>query len=850
MRLKLITVYLLIVSALALVGYISFTGLNNLMITLREAIQPDERKERFDQILDYITEAENNIRMLTITQDRRYERPYNESIDELENHIQQLYKENAGDSTLLVYLDRIFDLIQQKIYVQEDLILLKRKNIRPDIYGEVLAEITSLESQINQPDTFVSIEKRPVIIDSSTRKEIPPLIEEENLIQKRGFFARLFGTTKKEDIPLEMSEEPIFEDNEAFVAENEIDTDINDTITTIVDNPVEISKPILETIDNIKRRDNYIQKLLTQSELRLTKKDDALTMQVTEVIDTVNSYIQVKSIQKAGEATTLFKQTTKYITMVGSGAAMLFLILIFIVMKDFQVILKTKKELENAKNKAENLAQVKEEFLASMSHEIRTPLNAIIGFSNYIRESSLSGSDKNYLEIIKNSSRHLLDIINDILDFSKLDSSQMKLEKTPFDFSKLLEETVDSFHSDINLKGLKMELNIDPDLSNKQIIGDPYRFRQILNNLISNAIKFTSKGFIKVQASLNKNTHLIIDIIDSGIGIPSEKLKIIFEKFAQADTSTTRRFGGTGLGLTIVKNLIGLMKGHILVKSKVNHGTSFTLTIPISIQKSSPSKESTREITYHDLSEITCLIADDDNYNLLLLEKTLKDYYIKVFSVTSGIEALDYVDQIRFDIVLLDLQMPEMDGYTVASKLREKNYKNPILALSAYVDEDVLEKCKDMGIDQVIRKPFEEQALIKIIIDKTKTHKKSFVYGLKSKVNINLKQLKLNKEDHSEFKDKMIIIYLKNLEEFLSVVNSSSEDQNFENIQYAAHKLIPSTRHMGITELVNLLKKVEEFSLSKQNKKEAEALVERIILIIKQVKDQVQSQLSKVTIAK
>lgn len=587
-------------------------------------------------------------------------------------------------------------------------------------------------------------------------------------------------------------------------------------------------------------------KMVTESELRLTKKDDELSMQVVEAIDSVNSYIQVKSIQKAGEAATLYKQTTKYITLVGSATAMLFLFLIFIVMKDFQVILKTKRELEVAKNNAENLAKVKEEFLASMSHEIRTPLNAIIGFSRHISEENLSSRDKKYFGIIRNSSQHLFEIINDILDFSKLDSGQMKIEKTPFDISRLLEETADSFRSEIDIKGLKLYLNIDNQLINRQIMGDPYRIRQILNNLIGNAIKFTHEGSITIQVALEKENLLNLTVTDTGIGIPVEKIKLIFEKFAQADTSTTRKYGGTGLGLTIVKKLVGLMKGKIVVKSKVSQGTSFIVSIPTSLVKPKSVKAKESNIEYHDLSNITCLIADDDNYNLMLLEKSLKDYYIKVFSVTSGKEALDYAGQIRFDLIILDLQMPEMDGYETARKLRARNFNKPVLALSAFVNDEVLKKCRESGIDQVISKPFNEKELIMTIIHKHGIAKKSVKADV-PKVQLDNGRNKPAENSNMEFKDKMVQIYIRNLEEFLNVTDVPSITKSFETIQYAAHKLVPSSRHMGFHELAVLLKKTEEYTLNGQNAEDAQHLVSSIRDIVKRVKNDLVAQVPNVS---
>jgi CheY-like chemotaxis protein len=423
----------------------------------------------------------------------------------------------------------------------------------------------------------------------------------------------------------------------------------------------------------------------------------------------------------------------------------------------------------------------------------------------------------------------------------------MKIEKTPFDISKLLEETADAFRSDIDMKGLKLYLHIDNQLIGRQIMGDPYRIRQILNNLISNAIKFTSEGSITIQVTLDNQNLMHLSVTDTGIGIPSEKIKLIFEKFAQADTSTTRKYGGTGLGLTIVKKLVGLMKGKIVVKSKVGQGTNFMVSIPTTLVKPKSVKESGSSIEYHDLSDVTCLIADDDNYNLMLLEKCLKDYYIKVFSVTSGQEALDYIDQLRFDLIILDLQMPEMDGYDTAVKLREKKFRNPILALSAFVDDEVLKKCKEAGIDQVISKPFNENELIMTIINKHGIERKTFRMDKDAKLNIDLKKAKKQGEDQLEFRDKMVQIYLNNLTEFLKITGENTVENSFDKIQYAAHKLIPSSRHMGFDDLVILLKKTEVYELKNQNMEEAKALVSQSQQIVRQIKEEVQSQLLNVT---
>jgi CheY-like chemotaxis protein len=289
------------------------------------------------------------------------------------------------------------------------------------------------------------------------------------------------------------------------------------------------------------------------------------------------------------------------------------------------------------------------------------------------------------------------------------------------------------------------------------------------------------------------------------------------------------------------------MKGKIVVKSKVNQGTSFIVSIPTTLVKPKSVKTKESDIEYHDLSNITCLIADDDNYNLMLLEKSLKDYYVKVFSVTSGKEALDYVGQIRFDLIILDLQMPEMDGYETAKKLRNRNFNKPVLALSAFVNDEVLKKCRESGIDQVISKPFNEKELIMTIIHKHGIAKKTFRVNNVPKIQM-ANERKIAVEDNNlEFKDKMVQIYIRNLEEFLNVTDVPSVVKSFETIQYAAHKLVPSSRHMGFHELAVLLKKTEEYKLNGQNADDAGHLVVRIRDIVRKVKNDLMAQVSNVS---
>ncbi len=842
MRLKLITIYLLMISALTLFGYISYQGLSNLIDAIQSAVEPDEREAHFEKIQDLILEAENSIRMYTITRNLDYIEPYNNTTDRIQDHILLLYQDHTGDSVITGKLDQLFDLIQEKIIVQEQLILLKQREARPDFYQEVMQEISNLEAEINQPDTIRTPAR--VIIKEKDTVDDELLEAQEKPKKKRGFFARLFGSGKEED---EKKEETGAENARDTVTAME-HTPLKDTVTTIIDKAVDLSQPIQTTMRNILRRERMIEEQITEKELELTVRDSRLSREVAQVVSEVKEYIQVQSVEKASQARSFFRNTTQSITLVGTVAAMLFLVMIFLLMRDFQVILRTKKELETAKDNAEKLARVKEEFLAGMSHEIRTPLHAIIGFARHIKESRLSQREKEYLSIIQNSSSHLLKILNDILDFSKMDAGQMKVEKIPFDLSALLQEIVSSFSELAKEKNLAVELEIDKKLSGKYIIGDPYRIRQIIYNLISNAIKFTDEGYVKIAALLIDGGKYQLTVSDSGCGIPEDQLETVFDKFNQADSSTTRKYGGTGLGLAIVRKSIELLEGKVQVKSLDGTGTTFTVELPAEMAaKPDPVTEEERD--YSRLSGKKVMIVDDDPFNLLLLEKTLKDHKVKVTALSSGQEVPALLNEQSFDAVFLDLQMPELDGYEVARRIRAGNDTLPLIALSAYINDEIRENCRRSGFNQVLSKPFEQDELLDELtgcfLEEEKKPAKKAQGKSFSEMKIDLSTLQGMGGNDSDFLDKMILIYQQNLDEAIIQFEENSLPEGVKQIQYAAHKLIPSSRHMGLNELVSMLKEMESCSLSDDNLSEAEDLLDNIVHGLKAIREQLSAGISR-----
>ncbi len=374
------------------------------------------------------------------------------------------------------------------------------------------------------------------------------------------------------------------------------------------------------------------------------------------------------------------------------------------------------------KEKAEQSEKFKQQFLANMSHEIRTPMNSIVGLTSLLHKTELDDHQKKYLNVIKKSSENLLVIINDILDLSKIEAGKMDFEKISFSLAESLDTVYHSMLIKAEEKNLLFNIVIDQSVP-PIIVGDPTRLNQILYNLAGNAIKFTQTGSVTINISeINKQgmtSMLQFCVTDTGIGISEDNSSKIFDSFSQATSDTTRKFGGTGLGLTISKQLIELQGGSISVKSELGTGTSFIFKIPFSIgtTKDHLEEQVLIEITGEQLKGIRILLVEDNEFNQMVAIDTLADLIpeLKIETAENGVVALEKITSNDYDVILMDIQMPEMDGFDATKCIRQLNSEKrtiPIMAMTANVTPEEVTKCFESGMDAYISKPFETQDLL------------------------------------------------------------------------------------------------------------------------------------------
>lgn len=475
--------------------------------------------------------------------------------------------------------------------------------------------------------------------------------------------------------------------------------------------------------------------------------------------------------------------------------------------------------LEEAMQRAMAASQAKSEFLANMSHELRTPMNGILGMIDIVLDSRMEKDQREHLETAQHCAHSLLTLLNDILDLSKIEAGRMVLEKIPYDLRRLLEDSLKSYASRASQKGISLRSAFTPALP-ERVVGDPLRLRQILNNLLSNAVKFTEKGSVELQVDAERSpcgrrVTVRLDICDTGSGIPADKIQVIFDKFTQADGSITRRYGGTGLGLAITRKLVEMHGGSIAVLSDVGKGSRFSVELPFDLPAAAesaswavrpPAREERPAVQSATGNSI--LVVEDNHVNQRVVSAVLRKNGFQVTVANNGQEALDLLAARTFELVLMDVQMPILDGIETTRRIRadQRWHQLPIVAMTAHAMNGDRERCLQAGMNGYVAKPVQPAHLISVINQHIANGKER---RPASGTAIDRKQAVMLLDGNAKLMEGMLQLFLQLAPERLQELSAAAGRQDFERIAEESRKLRSAAERIAATAVVDCALSIE-----------------------------------------
>lgn len=766
---------ILIIVAVVITGSVLYLNLSKVSSRISESAKSSVPASILaKQILVELRSSENNARSFNLTKDSAYVVAFYNSVKILNILVTELKMLVVNNATIQQVIDSI------AVLSTKGLAIIKVQSYLEDPV-KVANELNLISEKIDE--TYE--------------------IKEDTVNRIKYFFKRLFG--KKENLPSKV------ENHKASVK--------------ISDNN-SLKDQLKKTLQKVKS--TQVKYLLDykQTEYQMSKALLQITGNISLYADELE---QIENLKAKEESAFIKKEVNKikYYSILFSLVITCFLFMLVYLFRNY---IKKKNQYENAllesKQRAEELAKAKETFLANMSHEIKTPLNAMYGFTEQILSGSLKPEQERQLNIVKNSAAYLTKLVNDILTYAKLQAGKSQLEVIGFNLKREISDIEALFKNQADSKGLDLIFNIDNSVP-EYIKSDANKIKQMMYNVIGNAIKFTSKGEVKIDLKSIDKQEIKITVSDTGIGIEEDKLPKLFNEFEQADDQIFKKYGGTGLGLMITKQLVEQMNGKINLESKPREGTTVTISLPVEFTEMPQEADNTdiaQNSSIDKLNGLKILIVDDEQFNRLLLKSILKKYNVTVFEAESGNEAIILVKTQPFDLVIMDIRMPGINGLEATYEIRKRDNKLPVLASTAVVSEEKVVKCIQAGMNGIVFKPFTEIALIKNIINALKVKESSFKNensNIISKNIINVKNIDEYSNGDENFKKEMISIFHKSINNGLEQIKSLAKERNYHNISEIAHKIIPSCKHFDAESLVVILKYFEEV----KNKQNIELLV-------------------------
>ncbi len=605
----------------------------------------------------------------------------------------------------------------------------------------------------------------------------------------------------------------------AYLNQNIPDDSSNTLSKKESDSIISTSKMLL---NQVKTETANKKNLLILEENKLLQNGLSISEQLRKVLETIEREIIEKTAKNFTEREKSLQKTNQIVTSAAIIGLVLTLLFLILILNDFSKTQSYKKQLETANLKAKKLLTSREQLISTVSHDLKTPLSTIVGYTELLGNSDLSSKQLHFTQNIKGSSDYISKLVQDLLDFTQIEAGKITIEKIPFSLPESIKEISTSIQAVYAHKTIELLLDIDSDLE-QRIIGDPFRLRQIISNIVGNAFKFTEKGFIKITAKANRKSKIITILIeDSGIGIAAKNQELIFEEFTQADDQIEKKYGGTGLGLTISKKMASILGGDLNLKSELGKGSIFEIQIPLQYDTTTLDHLSAPA---NELQSKRIAILIDDDHNLLqLTTEVLQQHNFDVHPFGKATDALNWIENQTFDLIITDIQMPVMDGFLFIKELQnapKTNYdKQPIIAVTGRNDLSLADYT-EAGFITVVRKPYSPKILLntihaiynnseipnqKVKNKKTKTPEKLY----------SLKELKAFLPDDTQGLSDILQSFMSGTLEAMTLLEQAVLTNNRLDINEIAHKMNPMFKQIKAVHISNILDQLENKDTSSE----------------------------------
>ncbi|MCP1995581.1 ATP-binding protein [Flavobacterium sp. HSC-61S13] len=772
-KFKILIVYIVLFGAALFCGAYIFRQMKLITLPEQSVIEESNKIFMISSAINNLYSSEASSRSAILTGKTSEIKKYHQQLDSV-NHQIELIKLDVETPELIFKLDTIQQLLHKKKSSFDEIVVFRKKMNSSENYDSAINQIHQAKEQIEK-------DSKPVV--HTTEK------------QKRSLWGRMVKAWKAE----------------------------SDTIKTTINQPGltdSLALAVERIFEEAAKKETKVQQELLKKEHSLLQENKNLTDQLRYILESVEHNILTASYQKISDSRTLIGNATTNIAWIGTSALITVVLLGWIILNDLNQTQRYRKELEKLNAEKEVLLRSKTMLLATVTHDIQTPLGSVLGFTELLSKTDLNDKQQTYIKNIRYSSQYIVNLVNDLIDFSKLENNKISIEKKIFNFKELIESTCLPLQQNAINKNIELKWTAEESL-NQNYISDPYRIKQALTNLITNAIKFTQEGMVSIAVT-RQDEWIEIKVSDSGIGIAPDQLDNIFKEFKQAHAGIEKKFGGTGLGLNISKRIAELLYGNISVSSELGKGSTFTLRLPIMISNKKAT-DLEDEISIDDLSVLKdkrILIIDDDALQLQLMKEVFEPLVQEVTLLNDASLIIEVLEQSAYDVILTDIQMPKVDGFELISLLQNHAVfaSIPIIALSGKRDLSI-EDFIELGFTNAHPKPIQITVLLKMIQSLWEQPsnpiavKPTTLYANDIQQDYNLSGLRPFLQDDAAAMRNILQIFVDSTAENIKEMYEAAAKKDEEILSDIAHKMLPMFRQLDIISVIPLLEPMEDYQL-------------------------------------